>query len=125
MKRTIAMGLGALSLSVTTLVGVAPAQAADSEINADCPGEQLCLYQYKNYDGSVSRHARNAKVKNLSSYNFNNRTSSIKNNTYRNFRLYSGASFSGASYTSRHDSSDSTLGNNNFDNKATSLRYLT
>lgn len=112
----------AFGVTGAAVVGIGPAAMAQRAA-ASCPGEVLCLYQYKNYGGKVYKIASNARLTSLGT--FNNTASSMKNNTGYNIRLYSGKSYTGKAYTAKHDSADSTFGNNGFDNTAESAKALT
>jgi hypothetical protein len=108
----------AVGAAGTVLVGVAPAaQAVQGQ--SSCPGEVLCLYQYKNYGGQMLKVASNSRLTSLGSWD--NKPSSMVNNSGYTIYLYSDKNYKGSSYTAKHDSVDTTFSNNHFDNTASSV----
>jgi hypothetical protein len=136
MKRKVVGALGALSLGVASLIWAgATAQAQESEAaagndtrvqgGASCKSMSICLYEHDDYKGDrlVIPDYKNAPS--LSALGFDNKASSIANLTKYGAHLYTKANYAGATYYSspKNNGLDSDLTNNNFDNKASSLRY--
>jgi len=134
MKREVMGALGALSLGVASLVwSGASAQAQEGDTatadgaqlrGASCVGMSICLYEHDDYKGDRLVIPDYKNVPSLSALGFDNKASSIANLTKYGATLYTIASYSGATYYSNPTPGlDSDLTNNNFDNKASSLRY--
>ena len=118
MRARVLSAAVALGAAGTVLVGVAPAAQAQLG-RASCPGEVLCLYQYKNYGGQMKEFAGNAHYTSLGSWD--NKPSSMVNNSGYTIYLYADTNYKGKTYTAKHDSVDTTFSNNSFDNTASSL----
>ncbi|MER6979615.1 peptidase inhibitor family I36 protein [Streptomyces carpinensis] len=128
MKRKLAMGIGLLALCAGSGLGLA-SNASAAETGAQAT--YFVLYENDNYGG---RHASfsgsdielNNKYWDGSTSAFaQNGASSMRNNTGSYVGLWDvGTSCSGASYTAKPNSVDSDFSNNNFDNKASCVRFL-
>ncbi|WP_181768348.1 peptidase inhibitor family I36 protein [Streptomyces albidus (ex Kaewkla and Franco 2022)] len=136
MKRTIAVSLGALSLTAAGLVGFAPTAGAQTAAPAGVQAGAMHLYQNDNYGGgtyswtsSDSSFANNYWNHESSAGSVNDGASSMKNTTSQVVRLYqtSGGSCSGDRYTADPKSSDKDLSSNSsnpdFDNKASCVKF--
>ncbi|GLW06903.1 hypothetical protein Misp01_20330 [Microtetraspora sp. NBRC 13810] len=122
MKRRTPLAVGALLLSATTLFNSnVTAQAASTA--AYCA--QFCLYQHDEhnfYGGEWVMFRVNGTCQTIDGP-MNNSASSMINSTGRTVRLYDSSNCTGAvGYTANPDSEDEDFSNNNFDNKASSLR---
>ncbi|GAA3489649.1 MULTISPECIES: peptidase inhibitor family I36 protein [Streptomyces] len=119
MRRKLALRFGTMAAAATLALGVAP--AANAAFN---------LYQHDNYGGHYA-------VFNGSDVELNNKywagttqvmqngASSMRNQTNSYVGLWDiGGSCTGSSYTAKPNSSDSDFSNNNFDNKASCVKFL-
>lgn len=130
MKRKIAGLLGALSVGAVAVLGsgaTAQAQPREGDVGATglaCSGLTFCLYEHDDYSGDRIRLSYNENVSNLASadYKFDNKASSMSNNTSVQVTLHQLKGYSGTRYTARKLSQDSDFSNNGFDNKASSVR---
>ncbi|MFE0763441.1 peptidase inhibitor family I36 protein [Streptomyces smyrnaeus] len=128
MKLRIGGLLGALSLGAVAVLGsgsAAQAQQADAELKRlKCLNWQFCLYEHDNYRGSSARILlKNVPNLAASDYRFDNKASSMSNNTGYSVTLYQYKNYGGARYVARKQSEDKDLTNNRFDNKASSVRF--
>lgn len=130
MTRKIAGVMGALTLSAVAVLGsgaTAQAQPRAGDVGAtrlECSGLTFCLYEHDDYSGSRIRLSYNENVSNLASadYKFDNKASSMSNNTAVSVTLHQLKGYAGTRYTARKQSQDSDFTNNGFDNKASSVR---
>ena len=116
-----------IALSALLLIGgsALTAPAADAAtVHPDglsCPSNDFCLYQYTNYGGDQFIITVRGFVCDFTNYNWNNKASSMINNTgtYVTLYQYVGCNPNGGqTYVAKPHSSDSSFANNNFDNKA-------
>ncbi|MGI5349082.1 peptidase inhibitor family I36 protein [Streptomyces sp. CA-250714] len=125
MKRTIALTLGALSLSAASLVAVTPGAQADARIDVpQCKfSAAFCLYEHDRFDGDYMQNPQDEGCDNVGRI-MNNKGSSMINASNDRIRLYDKANCAGSSgYAAKPKSEDKDFTNNGFDNKATSARY--
>ncbi|MFG3254293.1 peptidase inhibitor family I36 protein [Streptomyces sp. NPDC048172] len=132
MKRKYVGALGVLSLGAASLLGTASAayaqgeegvSAQDVQVQFSCPSVSLCLFQYDNYGGSKLVIPENKKTPSLAARGFDNKASSMANQTGSEVILFQLANYSGVSYTAKPVSYDKTFSNNNFDNRASSVYW--
>ncbi|POX36329.1 hypothetical protein C3486_34185 [Streptomyces sp. Ru73] len=122
MKRKLALATGALSLSVTALVGFGPTAQAD---NGACPANSFCLFQHDNYEGG--RAVFTKTTRHLGDHKFSNgvkvgdNASSMINNMGKAVALYEHGDCTGKHYNAAKESSDRDFSNNGFDNIASCL----
>lgn len=122
MNRKIALGAGALSLSIITLIGFSPAAQAENDA---CPVNRFCLFEHDNFLGgravfdSTTKHLGDVKFANGLTVGDN--ASSMINNKDVAVALYQNGDCTGDHYNARKDSTDSDFSNNDFDNKASCL----
>jgi Peptidase inhibitor family I36 len=125
MKRTIALTIGALSLSLMGLVAVGPTAQAD---DGACPSNRFCLFEHDNYEGG--RAVFSGTTKHLGDHRFNNghtvgdNASSMINNTGHRVALYEHGDCHGQQYNARAHSHDTDFSNNDFDNEASCLVFI-
>ncbi|MGP3976525.1 peptidase inhibitor family I36 protein [Streptomyces sp. 8N114] len=125
MKRTVTLALGALSLSVASLVAFTPASQADTRIDVpQCKfSTEFCLYEHDDFDGDYLTTPQDEGCDNVGSL-MNNKGSSMINQSRNRVRLYDKANCAGSSgYAAKPKSEDKDLTGNGFDNKATSMRF--
>ncbi|MEU8795344.1 peptidase inhibitor family I36 protein [Streptomyces sp. NPDC048643] len=130
MRHKIAMAIGASFLAVAGTVGFSSTALAQPHPSA-IAASYFVLYEDDNYSG---RHANfsgsdvelNNKYWSGSTSAFaQNGGSSMENNTSSNVGLWDkGTTCTGTSYTAKANSKDSDFSNNNFDNKASCVRFL-
>ncbi|GAA2101195.1 hypothetical protein GCM10009801_74250 [Streptomyces albiaxialis] len=132
MKRKFVGALGALSLGAASLLGTASAayaqeegtaSAQDAQLQFSCPSVSLCLFQYDNYGGSRLVIPERQKTPDLAARGFDNKASSMANQTGSEIILFQLANYSGIQYTAKPVSYDKTFSNNNFDNRASSVYW--
>jgi peptidase inhibitor family I36 len=101
---------------VMTLGLAAPASADD----ARCPTAAFCLFQNVNFGGAkIILTATGHAYCDLGDFNFNNKASSMINNTSREIILAQFVGCNGGlTYNALPHSVDSTFVNNNFDDRA-------
>jgi hypothetical protein len=107
-------------LSAVGLVGLAPSASAD---DSRCPANSFCLFQNTDFGGQrVVFNRTGYAYCNLSDYAFNNKASSMINNTGRRVILWQLSNCGGGeSYPAEPHSVDSTFSNNNFNDKASAV----
>jgi hypothetical protein len=118
MKRKIIAA--AVVLGIQPIVGFAAASPAF----ADCPANTFCLYETHDYRGGEYRYAPTTTCRNLGS-GINNDANAMRN--YRNHyvKLWDLPGCGGSlTYTAKPFSYDSNFGNNNFSNKASSMKRV-
>jgi hypothetical protein len=87
-----------------------------------CPPGWACVYQNTFYGGRVLRFNDAGPCQNLSSYGFNDATSSVRNRTGRRFVVYRFSDCRGESRS--FGAGDSALGLGAFNDRASSIRLL-
>ncbi|MFI8848850.1 peptidase inhibitor family I36 protein [Streptomyces sp. 891-h] len=128
MKLRIGGLFGALSLGAVAVLGsgsTAQAQQSDVELQRlHCTNWTFCLFEHDDYRGSSARIFLE-HVPNLGSsdYRFDNKASSMSNNTGYKVTLYQYKNYGGTRYVARKQSEDKDFTNNNFDNKASSVKF--
>jgi hypothetical protein len=104
----------------TISVGVAGTPAL-----ADCAANRFCLYETAGYQDDEFTYSPGTSCTDLGS-GINNDANSMRN--YRDHAVmlydYPGCNGGGAVYAARANSYDSDFGNNNFSNKASSLKRV-
>lgn len=105
---------------IMVVLGLAvPASADDSR----CPSNSFCLFQDVNYGGQrVVFNRIGYAYCNLGDFGFNNKASSMINNTGRRVVLHQYVNCGGGqTYGAAPNSVDSSLSNNNFNDKASAV----
>lgn len=116
MKRAAAI----LFIGLLVSVGLSsPASADDSR----CPTASFCLFQYVNFGGQrVVFNRTGYAYCDLGDFGFNNKASSMINNTGRRVVLHQYVGCNGGlTYGAEPHSVDSTFVNNGFDDKASAV----
>ncbi|MFI7241764.1 peptidase inhibitor family I36 protein [Streptomyces qinglanensis] len=128
MKRRIGGLLGTVFLSAVAVLGsgsVAQAQQADADLaKLHCTNWTFCLFQHDAYRGDSARiFLENVPNLAASDYRFDNKASSMSNNTGYSVTLYQYKNYGGTRYVARKQSEDKDFTNNHFDNKASSVKF--
>ncbi|MFE6824770.1 FG-GAP-like repeat-containing protein [Streptomyces sp. NPDC057690] len=115
----------ALAASMATLVGTAP-QAAAADNSARCPSGKLCFFQYGQYKGEMKIVSSSQAALGA----FDNKTSSLVNNSGKWAVAYTGAKYTGGDtlLISPHNGAIELSGGafgGAFDNKISSIRVAT
>ncbi|MGP3938038.1 peptidase inhibitor family I36 protein [Nonomuraea sp. KM88] len=115
MKRTIALTIGALTLSAISVVGFGQAAQA-----APC-GYNFCLFEHDNFRGLSWQTITEGNCENVAA-NMNNKASSMANLSNDRVWFYNKRNCVGPDgYQARQRSEDKDLTNNGFDNKTSSI----
>ncbi|GIJ47396.1 hypothetical protein Val02_42820 [Virgisporangium aliadipatigenens] len=123
-SRRVAASAAAAALAFTglELTAAAPASAADP---SSCPANAVCMYEHADYEGvavySVLDDGFPSGVCAAINSDFNDRISSIVNNTPRNLIWYVDADCQGASFTLAPNGRISYVGGT-FNDRLTSVR---
>ncbi|TQJ54740.1 FG-GAP-like repeat-containing protein [Streptomyces sp. NBC_00080] len=123
-RRTLGAAV-ALAASMATLVGTAP-QAAATDNSARCPSGKLCFFQYGQYKGEMKIVSSSQAALG----GFDNKTSSLVNNSGKWAVAYTGAKYTGGDtlLISPHNGAIELTGGafgGAFDNKISSIRVAT
>lgn len=118
MKRKIATVL------ITAVLPALFIGVAGSPALADCPANTFCLYETAGYRDGEFRYAPGTTCLNLSS-GINNDANAMRNYRSHRVRMWDFPGCVGSlTYTAQALSYDSDFGNNNFSNKASSLKRI-
>lgn len=123
-RRTLGAAV-ALAASMATLVGTAP-QAAAADNSARCPSGKLCFFQYGQYKGEMKIVSSSQAALGA----FDNKTSSLVNNSGKWAVAYTGAKYTGGDtllISPRNGAIELSGGafGGAFDNKISSIRVAT
>lgn len=113
----VILGIPSVLVGLTAILGMSPAFA-------DCPGSTFCLYQTHGYQGNEYRYHPTTSCLNITGI-ANNDANAMRNYTTHYVELWDLPGCGGTShYTANPNSYDSDFGNNNFSNKASSLKQV-